>query len=256
MIKDIRASIRFLFIVVLFLIYICFITLDITGGSVVYSNTLKFALIVLCFCYSLFSKSNSKSISFAVKAAMLFTVISDLFILILDYYLYGVITFIAVQLLYNYRISLFNARYSTAYERISFLRCKAVSYREGVLFTGWLIIQITVSSVILLLLHWQKVNIEPLLVASAFYFTGLLLNTIRAAFAARNKPKDSGMRLFFTGLFLFLLCDINVGLFNLSDFIPVSEEIYSYIYNISSVLMWFFYAPSQAIIALSIEKNR
>jgi hypothetical protein len=54
---------------------------------------------------------------------------------------------------------------------------------------------------------------------------------------------------------LFLLCDINVGLFNLSDFITPSPA-YNIIYSISSILMWTFYAPSQVLIALSVENEK
>jgi hypothetical protein len=52
---------------------------------------------------------------------------------------------------------------------------------------------------------------------------------------------------------LFLLCDINVGIFNLSGFIALPERIYQMMYSVSSILMWTFYAPSQVLIALSTK---
>jgi hypothetical protein len=58
------------------------------------------------------------------------------------------------------------------------------------------------------------------------------------------------IRYFTAGMVLFLLCDINVGLFNLSDFLTVTST-YEIIYELSAVLMWTFYAPSQVLLALS-----
>jgi hypothetical protein len=189
---------------------------------------------------------------------MLFTLISDLFILILDYYLYGVLTFIVVQLLYNYRISLHNCKTVLLTPgRFNYLRGReAVSCRVSVYFISWLIIQLIISACIYLVIWWQGVEPEPLLIASVIYFTGLLTNTMRAVIAAFNRTKDRGMILFAAGLALFLLCDINVGLFNLTRFITIPQDIYSVINSLSSVLMWVFYAPSQALITLSIEKSK
>ena len=52
------------------------------------------------------------------------------------------------------------------------------------------------------------------------------------------------------GLILFLLCDINVGLFNLGYYFNLSYEITSILESISTNLMWFFYLPSQVEITL------
>lgn len=240
--KNNSNRIRFLFIAVQLLLYISFIILDLAGGKTGLSNAIKFAVIFLCFCYVLSLQSHNRSISYSLKAAMLFTLISDLFILLLDYYLYGVLTFTVVQLLYNYRISIHNAsgHYNAAKK----------------FFISGLMIQLLISSFICLLLDFFGVEPEPLLIAAAIYFTGLVMNTIRALAATIKESGDISMRLFAAGLVLFLLCDINVGLFNLSSFIELPQDIYSVIYSVSSVLMWFFYAPSQTLIALSADMTK
>ena len=95
------------FIVLQMILYVAFLTVDLTSDNAILSSYFKFTIIILCFCYALFSKnSTDKSILFCMKAALLFTLISDLFILILDYYLYGVLTFILVQQLYGIRLSM------------------------------------------------------------------------------------------------------------------------------------------------------
>lgn len=256
--RYITKNIRFLFITILILIYISFITLDLIGGSIKHSNILKFTVIIICFCYALFSKSNNKSISYTLKTAMLFTLISDLFILVLDYYFYGVLTFIVVQLLYNYRISLYNCNTMIFNPRpFGFLKClERASYRAVVCFISWLFVQLIIAAFVCFALMWLGVEQEPLLIASVIYFIGLLTNTIRAIIAALIRNNDNGMVLFAVGLVLFLLCDINVGLFNLTQFITIPQDIYTVIDYISSLLMWIFYAPSQALIALSIGKSK
>jgi len=66
--------------------------------------------------------------------------------------------------------------------------------------------------------------------------------------------KSRDIRLFAWGMVLFLLCDINVGIFNLSGFINVGP-VYEVLYGISSISMWLFYAPSQVLIVLSGDSN-
>lgn len=290
---------RFLFITILILIYISFIYLDLTDGIPLYANILKFTVIIICFCYALFSESNNKSISYSLKAAMFFTLISDLFILILDYYIYGVLTFIIVQLLYNYRISCYSSSYKVQYNsstkeqhnrspkaehngyskeqfKSSYKTQDNNGYKErkqkntaaesnnkkeliknktGFVFISRLLIQLLIAALICLILHLSGVALELLPVISVIYFTGLLVNTLRALYAVIKGDKEPGMILFATGLVLFVMCDINVCLFNLTDFITVPEQTYLLFYNISSVLIWVFYAPSQALITLSIEKG-
>lgn len=269
--KSNNNRIRFVFAAVQLLLYISFIILDLTGKKVGLSNAVKFATICLCFCYVLSLRNHNRSISYTMKAAMLFTLISDLFILLLDYYLYGIFTFIIVQLLYNYRISSHNAS-STYYaakseedeaiskaipvenargKASSDITDKAILGLAGKIFIGRLIIQLILSACICLLLALLGIELVSLLIAAVIYFTGLTINTIRAFAAAIKESGDISMRLFAAGLLLFLLCDINVGLFNLSSFIELPRDIYSAVYSISSVLMWGFYTPSQTLISLS-----
>ncbi len=195
----------------------------------------------MCFCYALFSESQDKSISFCLKTALFFTVISDLFILILDYFFYGVLTFIIVQVLYSLRLSI------KKYQDKGYKKPE-VSFRS---FAAWLVFQLLMTFIICYTLHRFGVELEALLIASVFYFICILTNTIRADLAAATNTKDKNNLLFAAGMTLFLLCDINVGLFNLSGFISLPKEIDTMLYSISSILMWTFYAPAQVLIALS-----
>lgn len=225
--------IRSLFILVQIILYVTFLTLDLIGGYNTLSCYIKFTVIVLCFCYALFSKCNNKSISLYLKWALFFTLISDLFILLMDRYLYGVLTFIIVQQLY------------------SLMLCQ----KKGQNYAVWIILQVFAAGMICYALFLLKVEPDALLVACMFYFICILTNTVRALSTAISDKRDKGMILYAVGMLLFLLCDINVGLFNLTSFIALPDHIYHVIYSISTILMWTFYAPAQVLIALSVRDN-
>jgi len=100
-----KISIGLLFVLLQTILYVAFLTLDLAGRNIGLSSKIKFAMIILCFCYAFFGKKNAgRSIIFYLQLALFLTVIADLFILILDYYFYGVLTFILVQQLYGIRL--------------------------------------------------------------------------------------------------------------------------------------------------------
>ena len=82
---------------------------------------------------------------------------------------------------------------------------------------------------------WRAGLAGPLNLLACLYFSQLLSNAL-LAWTLRAE------RLFALGLALFVGCDLCVGLFNLGLFLPFS-----------SVGMWLFYLPSQALISLSAK---
>lgn len=240
---QIRKNMEFCFVLVQAILYVAFLILDITGRSIICSSTIKFSIIILCFCYALFlGKGADKSILFCMKIALLFTVISDLFLLIIDYYFYGVITFIIVQQLYGLRLILAK----NLGEKNSIWQAYSLRF----------LLQTAISVAICLVLSLVGVMLERLLLVSVFYFVCITTNIISAIISAYKTPRVIGNIIFAVGMGLFLLCDINVGLFNLSGFITLSKPIYQVIYSLSSILMWTFYAPAQVLIAISTTKMK
>ena len=248
------------FLLVQITLYLTFLTLDITGGNVRLSVGIKYTIIILCFCYALFAKGVYKGILFLnsmirnadiflLQAGLFFTLISDLFILILDYYIYGILTFILVQQLYGLRLMLLVSKGRKADSR----NCEGSKERIASLYRNRLLHHILIACLIYLILHQSGVELEALLVVSVFYFITILSNTITAIRLATRDRKDRSNLLYAVGMLLFLLCDINVGLFNLTGFIVMPDDVYSVIYSFSSILMWTFYAPSQVLIAMSIH---
>lgn len=245
-----------MFIILQTVLYGAFLTLDLAGANSSLSSKIKFSIVILCFCYALLSgRSAGKSIFYikndslipcCIRMALLFTVISDLFLLILDYYFYGVLTFIVVQQFYA--ISLQLSHKEKGKEKVFLFQLRRGLVR--------LALQLIATLIVCLSLTLLGVSMEALLAVSAFYFICILSNTLMALKTAIQNRKDKGLVLFAAGMGLFLLCDINVGLFNLSGFITLPPELGLVIYAASSILMWTFYAPSQVLIALSIRHRQ
>lgn len=229
-----RRHIRLLFVLIQLILYISFLALDMFNGNVKLSNYIKFTVVVLCFLYVLSNgREKADGQLLFLRFAMFFTLISDTLILLLDYYFYGVLTFIIAQQFHGIRITV--------------LKDKDKNLIKD--FAIRILYQAAISLTIVFLLWKVNILINGLLAASVFYFTCIFINTvrsIRSAVLCRDKKNVYSA----VGMMLFLLCDVNVGLFNLSDFLSVGP-VYNIIYSLSSILMWAFYAPSQVIISLS-----
>ncbi len=236
--------INFIFVLIQTILYVSFLVIDLTGGSVLMSLVIKYIVIILCFCYALFARIDAdKSILFIMRIAFFFTLISDLFLLLLDYYFYGILTFIIVQGLYQIRISLVMKERSD--RKLPVKKTLLLLYA----------MQFVATLVICFLLQSFGVTLEKVLVVSVFYFICILTNTIRAIHLVKLNPNKKDLLLFMIGMILFLLCDLNVGLFNLSGYVSLSKEIYVVVNAMSQVLMWTFYAPSQVLLSLSTAKK-
>ena len=194
-----------LFVIIETLIYVLFIIADARGFSSVY---LKYTGILICFLYCL----SQKDPWFAT--AMFFTLIADLFLLVLDdHYEYGLVSFIIVQLIYAAYLS---------------RNCEIHIPLRIVIF------------VLLLSILYLLKALEPVNIMSVFYFANLLVNFI-SAYADKEL---SGLSL---GFFLFICCDICVGLTNFFPSAPFTRY--------TSLLMWIFYLPSQVLIALHSSRS-
>jgi len=261
-VKDrIRRNIEISFVTLQVILYVSFLLLDFIGSAVAVSNYIKFTIIILCFCYALFlAKGADKSILFCMKTALFFTVISDLFLLILNHYLIGVITFIIVQQLYGIRLILAKNRaqeVTRTYSNDCSRKKVYISNPTCLIMKTYacrLVIQIAISELIYLVIVMTGMKLDSLLMISVFYFVCISTNTLSAILFVKNPSRVKGDILFAIGMVLFLLCDINVGIFNLSEVIILPENILHVLYTLSSILMWFFYAPSQVIISLSTTK--
>lgn len=224
-----------MFIGIEIIIFIIFMYLDIFHQALYnFSNYFKFFGIMLCAMYVILSfRYRGKSLDrWLLLFAILFTLVSDWFILIRHCYNYGVITFIIVQYLYLIRM-----HYQYKNVTITFFLRK--------LFVNLIIVGCITP--ILLFVH---VEVDILVLLSLFYFVTFIMNVLQGIYQFQ-KEKDATFLLFLVGIIMFLLCDINVVIFNISTYVSIKENWFITIEKFSRVGMWMFYLPSQVLISLS-----
>jgi len=233
-----KKTVFVIFVLLEIILYAGFLYMDITGkGSFAVSNYLKFTGIILCFLFTVLfpGPKEDRTDTSILRAALLFTLISDWFILILDYYVIGIITFCIVQFLYLIRLGIWRNQMDPAGGAKIILK----NFIRNLFFALFIII----------ILNAVKIRMEWLVLVTCFYFTGILFNVWDSIIIACKSKVKNRIRYAF-GMVLFLLCDINVGLFNLSGFLASSW--FDLIYSFSTVAMWLFYLPAQVIISLSV----
>ena len=159
--------------------------------------------------------------------AQLFTLISDTFLVLLDdYYLIALSSFIIVQIFYYLYI-------------LSFTNFKLDNKHQIIL-----IIRIAIFIIILGLFIFITI-VDVLVFLALEYFAFLLFNFVESIFVFK-----SNILLPF-GLFLFILCDLCVGCYNIVDIIDIKQDNIIYlIANFQINLSWIFYHPSQVILSL------
>ena len=232
------------------LIYVSFMTGDITGNLKITTITLiKYISVLLCILYStvVFILYREKD-SLILIAAFCFTGISDYFLLFTDSFTFGMFSFSIAQLIYLLRLW---------YQDYNEGKSAVIFYRLILNFIIWIGVLF-----ILKLLGITNGNTELadrlLLAVASFYFATILHNVIRS-FIHVNNYKSSKSLIFAIGMLLFILCDINVGIYNMEGFVVINQEVFDKIYNFSEIAMWMFYLPAQVCIALSgsiINKTR
>lgn len=162
-----------------------------------------------------------------LQTALFLTTIADFFFIIVESPELGIFIFIFVQITYILRHS------------------RAISLTTVHIKT----LLISSSTILILGFFLKPKNIDTKLYYLALIYGTLLTNSLILAFSTLKSKfyyKHSSSMIAF-GIALFFMCDINVGLY------PLITEYY----NIDSLsmtiyfLIWFFYLPSQLLLALS-----
>ena len=205
-----------LFLLPILICYILFLYLD--------SDLLKYASVLLCFVNALLTGKESfeKKDTALLQAAMFVTVIADSFLLFTNYFLLGVCLFCIVQLIYIIR----HSRYSKFQTNIFNL-------------SGAVLI-----SVALIWVMSSGIGEKAIAIAGCLYAFLTFFSVYTAFGAAKQKhyPKKT-IALINAGLWLLMLCDINVALYN-----TIAPN------HITGLLIWFLYLPSQLLLSMSARK--
>ena len=218
-------------------LYVLFLYLDFYDVKVFIStHYIKYFCILLCFLLSILStkysridRVNSRDI-LLLRLAMFITVIADLCLVIFDFYILGVVCFSLVQITYS-------VRHTTKKSKVTIINF-------------FIIFMCIVFLYMITSLFIKQINI--LLPISMFYFICLIFSVSKAIRIWENDlflPASKYMIVF--GMILFLLCDLCVGLSNATALLPLTIYSIIKIQQISRFLIWFFYLPSQVLLALS-----
>ncbi len=239
------------------ILYLVFLLLDFFGGPVIVSSIIKFISIISCLVVTVVRTLCYQATAdrILLNVALLFTVIADVFLLFTTKFEYGVIAFCIVQLIYFYRMfSLL--RYSLRMENRVHKRRNEKSFLS---FFFHLATRVFVSAVVIVFLQFQGIVFDFLLFASVFYLVNFIGNLI---FLILLYPKKHYMGeqirygLFFIGMVLFFLCDVQVGFYNLSLYLSKESRILNALAEVSGVGMWACYLPAQIAISISDAKYR
>ena len=251
--RNIFYSITFL---ILFF-YASFLTADFFTGNIEnpYSSVLKFLCVVLCLLLSLVPGRDvqNRRDALLLRAALFFTVIADLLIVILGKLVPGIFTFMIVQALYIYR----HSRKIVWNRRELQLGLSVYALSLFVLFTIYPVIS-------------KSYFLVPTLIYSVFLSTSVWMGigTLRRGYYSRYTAIFIS-----TGMILFFLTDVNVAQYFAIPF--GGEPIFSYtLYFLGSlsgadvpgveiqflitrkflhgIVLWIFYIPSQYLLALSV----
>lgn len=214
-----------LFILIHLILYLFIYAFKIITGKT--ETIADYIVVISCFLFSLvyfIIKRNSNTLIFVI--AFLFTILADTNLLILDdNYELGILAFIIVQFAYFWYIL------KNMYTKDNY---------------GYLI-AISLITIVIGVIASLIVQIDKLLVCLVIiYISNLVINLIISII-----PRKRNL-LFSLGLFLFLLCDICVGCYNIGDIIDISNTSLFYkIANLPFNIAWLFYHPSQVLLAIS-----
>ena len=185
-------------------LYLLFLALDAFSAG---GDGVKYLTIVVCLLAAVWSARHGGSRLMAW--AMAFTLAADTFLLLLDrWYGAGIVLFCVVQGLYLARIRRACGRTLWA-------------LRTGLVPAAWVLLNALGMGTALNLL-------------AALYFVNFLVNACQSL-TLRSE------RLFAAGLWLFLLCDVCVGLRNQPSLLPGLA-------GAAQAGMWLFYLPGQVLL--------
>ena len=192
------------------------------------SDYIKYFCVLLCFLLSLLLGEHNLTIKDVrlLQLGLFLTCLADLCLIIFNYPTLGVALFCLVQITYSLRYKM----------NSTLLILKRFSIIFLCIFTVYIIINFTIT------------HLDILFVFASFYAICL---TTSVFYAIKNKYQKPNKYMVTLGMVLFLLCDINVALRNITSLISLPQVFTDVTYQLSSVLIFVFYLPSQLLLALS-----
>lgn len=215
-----------IFIIVEALLFCTFVAMDITNHSA--ENIVKYIAIALVGVMGL--RAGKDKDNAVVTAALLLTMLADVFLILIGNFIAGVLVFLCVQTCYTVRFSFMSGKPMVG-ELLKRLLPGVILGGIATYFLG-----IKVGVVVL-------------------YACSFAVNFAHGFELHILKPSPRHLR-FAIGIFLFACCDACVGITNLRPGFLTEQMIRN-----AEVMTWIFYLPSQILIlsttdALSFRKSK
>lgn len=221
-------------LLIISIFYVSFLYMDFLSiRSYISTDIIKFISILLCFLIGLLTGKDAINIrdKHLLQVGLFFTLMADLCLLILDYFVLGIALFCMVQITYFVRYEVNESGKSSV---VRFL----------ILFEVLVILYIVAK--------FFFVRIPFLFLIALFYSICLISSVMKAIkIFKKNMFSYPNKHMIVFGMILFLLCDINVAIYNMPRFLDLSGYFTEGFYNTSQQLVWLFYLPSQVLLALS-----
>lgn len=191
-----------------------------TGGQTLV--TCEYMAIILCFVYAALT---CRKHTLLILAGLAFTLGADYFLVVANpmEQLWGMVFFMGTQTMYAIYLHL-----QTRNKILLISRVTLIVLAEGI---AWIVL---------------GDKLDPLAAVSMYYYANLIMNLIEVFSVFRKE------RLLSFGFLLFFLCDTVIGLQVAgSGYLAIEEgSLLHQIIFMPFHLSWFFYLPSQVLIAL------
>lgn len=220
-------------LITIFILYFSFLYMEFFNIAIyIPSYMIKYLCIILCFLMCLLAEKNSINTldSSLLKAGLFITLFADLFLTVFNYYTLGVVSFSLVQIIYSIRYEI--------------TKSSETSLRFISIFLSLMFLYLIIN------LFITEINI--LFIAVLFYAICIIVSLVKTIKVYRfNLYPYPNKHMILYGMVLFLLCDINVALYNLTEVTGFSGSSIDTFHNVSGTLIWLFYVPSQLLLSLS-----
>lgn len=215
-----------IFLAVEALLFCIFVAMDITNHNA--ENYVKYIAIALVGIMSL--RAGKQKDNVVVTAALLLTMVADVFLILIGNFIAGVLVFLCVQTCYTIRFSFMSGKPLVG-ELLKRLLPGVILGSLATYFLG------------------VKVGVVVL------YACSFAVNFAHGFELEILKPSARHLR-FAIGIFLFACCDACVGITNLQPGFMTEQMIRN-----AEVMTWIFYLPSQILIlsttdALELKKTK
>ncbi len=211
-------AIKILFIIICIL-YITFLYFDMVSiQTFISTEMVKFISIILCSIVSILIGKDyvNKEDKLLLQYGLCITIVADYFLLFTNYFVLGVGIFSIVHILYAIRYERNKTRFTLIRSVIIFL-----------IITG-----------LYLIINFFVIKVELLFLVALFYAISLIISVAKSIKAYKYKLFLYPNKYLITlGMIFFLLCDVNVGIYNIIRLTNNPEKLTSLLYNTNVVFL-------------------